>query len=89
MPSTPAAHRYYAEFSGQSAALEAMHRTDMSRGNHTHRIAHPADLAFVGKTGALADYWPAMIRHVLGQHQRVLVAPAAQIALVAWDDIYS
>jgi hypothetical protein len=54
-----------------------------------HRIAHPADFAFVGKTGALADYWPAMIRHVLGQHQRVLVAPAAQIALVAWDDIYS
>jgi hypothetical protein len=84
----PALHTY-AEFSGQSAALEAMHRTDMSHGNHTHRIAHPADLAFVGKTGALADYWPAMIRHVLGQHQRVLVAPAAQIALVAWDDIYS
>jgi hypothetical protein len=30
-----------------------------------------------------------MIRHVLGHHQCVLVAPAAQIALVAWDDIYS
>ena len=74
---------------GQSAVLKAMHHTDMSLGSLTHRIAHPADLAFVGKTGALADYWPAMIRHVLGQHQRVLVAPAAQIALVAWDDIYS
>ena len=84
----PALHTY-AEFSGQSAVLKAMHHTDMSLGSHTHRIAHPADLAFVGKTGALADYWPAMIRHVLGQHQRVLVAPAAQIALVAWDDIYS
>jgi hypothetical protein len=84
----PALHTY-AEFSGQSAVLKAMHHTDMSLGSRTHRIAHPADLAFVGKTGALADYWPAMIRHVLGQHQRVLVAPAAQIALVAWDDIYS
>jgi hypothetical protein len=87
--STIPALRTYGAFSGQSAVLEAMHHTDMSRGNHTHRIAHPADLAFVGKTGALADYWPAMIRHVLGHHQCVLVAPAAQIALVAWDDIYS
>jgi len=66
-----------------------MHKTDMSLGSHTHRIAHPADLAFVGKTGALADYWPAMMRLLLGHHNRVLVAPAAQIALVAWDDIYS
>ena len=82
----------YAEFSchgEQTASLFAMHQEDMFRGNHNHRIAHPADLAFVGKTGALIDYWPAMIRHVLGHHNRVLVAPAAQIALVAWDDIYS
>jgi hypothetical protein len=84
----PALHTY-AEFSGQSDVLKAMHHDDMSRGNHNHRIAHPADLAFVGKTGALADYWPAMIRHAIGHHNRVLVAPAAQIALVAWDDIYS
>ena len=79
----------YAVFSDQIESLSAIHRANVSRGNHTHRIAHPADLAFVGKTGALADYWPAMIRHVLGHHRRVLVAPAAQIALVAWDDIYS
>ena len=79
----------YGEFSGQFEQLSAMHQGNMSRGNHTHRIAHPADLAFVGKTGALADYWPAMIRHVLGHHKRILVAPAAQIALVAWDDFQS
>ena len=84
----PALHTY-AEFSGQSAVLKAMHLTDMTLGSHTHRIAHPADLAFVGKTGALADYWPAMMRQLLGHHNRVLVAPAAQIALVAWDDIQS
>jgi hypothetical protein len=59
----------------------------MNRGIHTHRIAHPADLAFVGKTGALADWWPAMIQQVLGHHNRRLVAPHEQIALVAWDDI--
>ena len=87
----PALHTYgkFSNHGEQAASLEAMHQVDMSRGNHNHRIAHPADLAFVGKTGALIDYWPAMIRHVLGQHNRVLVAPAAQIALVAWDDIYS
>ena len=87
----PALHTYgkFSNHGEQAASLEAMHQVDMSRGNHNHRIAHPADLAFVGKTGALIDYWPAMIRHVLGHHNRVLVAPAAQIALVAWDDIYS
>ena len=31
--------------------------------------------------------WPAMIRHVLGHHKRILVAPPDQIAHVAWDDI--
>jgi hypothetical protein len=87
----PSLHTYaeFSEHGEQAVKLEAMHQDDMSRGNHTHRIAHPADLAFVGKTGALADYWPAMIRHVLGHHKRVLVAPAAQIAYVAWDDIQS
>ena len=30
-----------------------------------------------------------MIRHVLGHQQRVRVSPAAQIALVAWDDFQS
>jgi hypothetical protein len=77
----------YAEFSNQVEGLSDLHRDEMNRGIHTHRIAHPADLAFVGKTGALADWWPAMIRHVLGHHKRVLVAPHEQIALVAWDDI--
>jgi hypothetical protein len=28
-----------------------------------------------------------MIRHVLGHHKRILVAPPDQIAHVAWDDI--
>ena len=32
---------------------------------------------------ALADWWPAMIRHVLGHHKRILVAPPDQIAHVA------
>ena len=77
----------YAEFTNQVEGLSDLHRNEMNRGIHTHRIAHPADLAFVGKTGALADWWPAMIRHVLGHHKRVLVAPHEQIALVAWDDI--
>jgi hypothetical protein len=30
---------------------------------------------------------PTMIRHVLGHHKRILVAPPDQIAHVAWDDI--
>ena len=77
----------YAEFSDQVEDLSNLHRREMTRGIHTHRIAHPADLAFVGKTGALADWWPAMIRHVLGHHKRILVAPPDQIAHVAWDDI--
>ena len=77
----------YAEFSNQVEGLSDLHRYEMIRGVHTHRIAHPADLAFVGKTGALADWWPAMIRHVLGHHKRILVAPPDQIAHVAWDDI--
>jgi len=77
----------YAEFSDQVEDLSSLHRYEMIRGIHTHRIAHPADLAFVGKTGALADWWPAMIRHVLGHHKRILVAPPDQIAHVAWDDI--
>ena len=77
----------YAEFSDQVEDLSDLHRKEMIRGMHTHRIAHPADLAFVGKTGALADWWPAMIRHVLGHHKRILVAPPDQIAHVAWDDI--
>ena len=77
----------YAEFSDQVEDLSDLHRYEMIRGIHTHRIAHPADLAFVGKTGALADWWPAMIRHVLGHHKRILVAPPDQIAHVAWDDI--
>ena len=87
----PALHTYgeFLDHGEQAAILEAMHDADMTQGNHNHRIAHPADLAFVGKTGALADYWPAMIRHVLGHYNRVLVAPADKIALVAWDDIYS
>ena len=77
----------YAEFSDQVEDLSNLHRREMTRGIHTHRIAHPADLAFVGKTGALADWWPAMIRHVLGHHKRILVVPPDQIAHVAWDDI--
>jgi hypothetical protein len=77
----------YAEFSNQVEGLADLHRSEMNRGIHTHRIAHPADLAFVGKTGALADWWPAMIQQVLGHHNRRLVAPHEQIALVAWDDI--
>ena len=77
----------YAEFSDQVEDLSNLHRREMTRGIHTHRIAHPADLAFAGKTGALADWWPAMIRHVLGHHKRILVAPPDQIAHVAWDDI--
>ena len=77
----------YAEFSNQVEGLSDLHRSEMNRGIHTHRIAHPADLAFVGKTGALADWWPAMIKQVLGHHKRVPVAPHEHLALVAWDDI--
>jgi hypothetical protein len=98
-PIPPVAHYGIDSLISTSLALSPRGRLDLASKtssnssshhltHHTHRIAHPADLAFVGKTGALADWWSAMIRHVLvGHHKRILVAPPDQIAHVAWDDI--
>ena len=80
----------YAEISGQEEAIADHHITETTHGHDTQRIAHPADLSFVGKCGAILDWWPAMILYAVGHHQRAAATLPTQLAVTStWDDTYT
>ena len=80
----------YAEISGQEEAIADHHITETAHGHDAQRIAHPADLSFVGKCGAILDWWPAMILFAVGHHQRAATALPTQLAITSnWDDTYT
>jgi len=80
----------YAEISGQEEAIADHHISETMHGHDTQRIAHPADLSFVGKCGAILDWWPSMILYAVGHHQRAAAALPTQLAITSsWDDTYT